>query len=148
MRASRLAHALVIPEKTWAGPRRDCSREDRPLLERAILDSNQWPLAPEKAQANFQGLHPLTPTSQPSDIVTITHRTKPTHSHPHSPVSTQFTTRLLPDFGRLLTVKEAAATLRVSTATVYKLVNSGALVSIRVRNSIRIPEQAIASRSE
>jgi excisionase family DNA binding protein len=38
----------------------------------------------------------------------------------------------------LLTVKEAAAKLRVSTATVYAMVGRGKLEHVRVGNSIRI----------
>jgi len=40
----------------------------------------------------------------------------------------------------LLTVKEAAERLRVSTATVYGLCKDGKLAHVRVGNSIRIPE--------
>jgi excisionase family DNA binding protein len=39
---------------------------------------------------------------------------------------------------RLLTVKEAAAVLRVCTATVYALVEQGELRHVRIRNAIRI----------
>jgi excisionase family DNA binding protein len=42
-----------------------------------------------------------------------------------------------------LTVREAAAGLRVSTATVYKLVASGHLDHVRVGNSIRIPRSVL-----
>jgi excisionase family DNA binding protein len=45
--------------------------------------------------------------------------------------------------GRLLTVREVAAKLRVSRATVYRLVQSGALPVLRVSNSIRIPAGAL-----
>jgi excisionase family DNA binding protein len=38
----------------------------------------------------------------------------------------------------MLTVREAAALLRVSTATVYALVRSGDVPHVRVSNSIRI----------
>jgi excisionase family DNA binding protein len=46
--------------------------------------------------------------------------------------------------GRLLTVREVADRLRVSRATVYRLVHAGALPVLRVSNSIRIPEAAPA----
>jgi excisionase family DNA binding protein len=39
----------------------------------------------------------------------------------------------------LLTVREVAARLRVSTATVYKLCERGDLGHVRVLNSIRVP---------
>jgi excisionase family DNA binding protein len=45
--------------------------------------------------------------------------------------------------GPLLTVREAARVLRVSTATVYKLCARGELGHIRVLNSIRIPSEAM-----
>ncbi len=45
--------------------------------------------------------------------------------------------------GDLLTVREFAAVLRMSTATVYKLVATGELSHVRVGNSIRISRAAI-----
>ena len=47
--------------------------------------------------------------------------------------------------GAYLTVAEAAAMLRVSTATVYKLCARGELVHLRVLNVIRIPAGAIGT---
>jgi len=38
----------------------------------------------------------------------------------------------------LLTAKEVAAVLRVCTATVYKLCDSGALPHVRVLNAVRV----------
>jgi excisionase family DNA binding protein len=43
----------------------------------------------------------------------------------------------------LLTVREAARVLRVSTATVYKLCTRGELGHVRVLNSIRILSEAL-----
>jgi excisionase family DNA binding protein len=43
----------------------------------------------------------------------------------------------------MLTVKEAAALLRVSTATVYKLCERGQLQHLRVGNAIRLPAAAV-----
>lgn len=43
----------------------------------------------------------------------------------------------------MLTVREVAAALRVSTATVYKLVATGELGHFRVGNSIRIPRTVL-----
>ncbi|HEY1973130.1 MAG TPA: helix-turn-helix domain-containing protein [Pseudonocardia sp.] len=40
---------------------------------------------------------------------------------------------------RLLTVAEMAALLRVSTMTIYRLINAGELRTIRIGRSIRIP---------
>jgi excisionase family DNA binding protein len=42
--------------------------------------------------------------------------------------------------GLLLTVREVAARLRVSTATVYDLCESGGLAHVRVSNAIRVGE--------
>jgi len=47
--------------------------------------------------------------------------------------------------GRLLTVGEVAARLRVSRATVYRLVRLGGIPALRVSNAIRIPADAIVS---
>jgi len=44
---------------------------------------------------------------------------------------------------RLLSVREAASHLRVSTSTVYKLCAEGKLRHVRVSNAIRIPEAAL-----
>jgi excisionase family DNA binding protein len=44
---------------------------------------------------------------------------------------------------RFLTVAETAAVMRVTKMTVYRLVHSGELVSIRVGQSFRIPETAL-----
>ena|SRR5438309_341940 len=46
---------------------------------------------------------------------------------------------------RFLSVREAAALLRVCTSTVYKLCAEGRLRHVRVSNAIRIPEGAIAA---
>ena len=57
-----------------------------------------------------------------------------------APVPTPFTTRLLPsgiEPRRLLTVREVASLLSVSTATVYKLVTAKTLPFLRVSNAIR-----------
>jgi excisionase family DNA binding protein len=47
--------------------------------------------------------------------------------------------------GPLLTVREVARVLRVSTATVYKLCTRGELAHVRVLNSIRINAEALLS---
>ncbi|WP_308197184.1 helix-turn-helix domain-containing protein [Anaeromyxobacter sp. SG66] len=44
---------------------------------------------------------------------------------------------------QLLTIREVTPILRMSTATVYKLVQSGELATIRVGNSIRIPRHLL-----
>ncbi|MCA1722450.1 MAG: helix-turn-helix domain-containing protein [Actinobacteria bacterium] len=44
---------------------------------------------------------------------------------------------------RFLTVAEVAAIMRVSKMTVYRMVHSGELTSVRVGRSFRVPEQAV-----
>ncbi|CAN5265823.1 helix-turn-helix domain-containing protein [soil metagenome] len=44
---------------------------------------------------------------------------------------------------RFLTVAEVAAVMRVSKITVYRLVHSGELASVRVGRSFRVPERAV-----
>jgi excisionase family DNA binding protein len=44
---------------------------------------------------------------------------------------------------RFLTVQEVAALMRVSKMTVYRLVHSGELASVRVGRSYRVPERAV-----
>jgi excisionase family DNA binding protein len=45
----------------------------------------------------------------------------------------------------LLTVPEAMATLRLSRATIYDLIRSGDLGSVKVGRSRRIPAQAVTT---
>ena len=44
---------------------------------------------------------------------------------------------------RFLTVAEVATIMRVSKMTVYRLVHSGELTSVRVGRSFRVPESAV-----
>jgi excisionase family DNA binding protein len=44
---------------------------------------------------------------------------------------------------RFLTVQEVALLMRVSKMTVYRLVHSGELASVRVGRSFRVPERAV-----
>jgi excisionase family DNA binding protein len=46
---------------------------------------------------------------------------------------------------RLLTVREVAERLRVSTATVYTLCKRGELAHVRIANSIRVNERVLAA---
>jgi excisionase family DNA binding protein len=45
--------------------------------------------------------------------------------------------------GPLLTVREVASWLPVSRATIYRLVQAGALPALRISNSIRFPLEAL-----
>jgi excisionase family DNA binding protein len=49
----------------------------------------------------------------------------------------------LEDIGPFLTVREIAQKLRVSTATVYDLCDSGRLTHLRVNNAIRVSVPAL-----
>nr|WP_239161866.1 helix-turn-helix domain-containing protein [Acrocarpospora phusangensis] len=44
-----------------------------------------------------------------------------------------------------MTVVEVAKALRVSKMTIYRLVHTGALASIKVGETIRIPESTVAA---
>ncbi len=44
---------------------------------------------------------------------------------------------------KFLTVAEVAALMRVSKMTVYRLLHSGELTSVRVGRSFRVPEHAV-----
>ncbi len=44
---------------------------------------------------------------------------------------------------KFLTVAEVAAVMRVSKMTVYRLIHSGELASVRVGRSFRVPERAV-----
>ena len=44
---------------------------------------------------------------------------------------------------KFLTVAEVAKVMRVSKMTVYRLVHSGELASVRVGRSFRVPERAV-----
>ena len=50
-----------------------------------------------------------------------------------------------PPVVRLLTVRDVAAALQVSTATLYALVERGELAHVRVSNSIRVAPVALQS---
>ena len=45
----------------------------------------------------------------------------------------------------MLTVRDVAAQLKLSTATIYTLVESGALPHVRILNSIRISREALTA---
>lgn len=47
--------------------------------------------------------------------------------------------------GRLLTVAEVAAVMRVSTMTVYRQIKSGELAAVRVGHNYRIRESEVES---
>lgn len=44
---------------------------------------------------------------------------------------------------KFMTVMEVATLMRVSKMTVYRLIDTGEIASVRVGRSIRLPEQAV-----
>jgi excisionase family DNA binding protein len=52
-------------------------------------------------------------------------------------------TQISPGDSKLRTVAEIAGLLRVGTMTVYRMVNSGELKSVRIGRAIRVPEKAL-----
>src|SRR5262249_14825026 len=130
--------------------------DSRPFTQRAILDSNQWPSAPESASAGVQGFAAVpnpaeslaagrgggVQPSQPFAGITPPFAAPLRHGMPAAAGRAR---RLLPAIrvldggkGNLLTVRAVAARLGVSTATVYGLCARGELRHVRVSNAIRI----------
>ena len=106
---------------------------------------NLRPLGPEGPNADPHGLVPVHLASYPLDNTGVGGGAGSHTVAPLPPVATPFGALVVHDaVGRLLTVREVAARLRVSRATIYRLVQAGALPVLRVSNSIRIPEAALA----
>jgi excisionase family DNA binding protein len=86
--------------------------------------------------------------SQATDSVPDSQKSVGSASHEFTALFTPRATRGLPDpkaMG-LLTVREVAAILRVSTATVYSLVAAGKLEHIRISNAIRIKQSSMIGK--
>ncbi len=49
----------------------------------------------------------------------------------------------MPEPVNLLTVGEVSAALRVSPATIYRLIHAGKLPAVRVGRSLRVPTEAV-----
>jgi excisionase family DNA binding protein len=103
---------------TQPGAIAKASQDSHPLPTPRNLSGRSKPAAPPHTQ------QAPAPTSVPRDFST---RFLPTQEG-----------RICPAAGHLLSVKDAARALRVSTATVYKLCASGALPHLRVLNALRI----------
>jgi excisionase family DNA binding protein len=112
--------------------------------QRAIQDSNLWPLAPERARDDSHALSPNDTDAQAAGNTREVSSLVRTGGDAPAPNPTRFVTRLLPEIvdgsapARLLTVGETAQSLGVSRATVYKLVTKGLLPHVRVASAIRI----------
>jgi excisionase family DNA binding protein len=106
---------------------------------------NLRPLGPEGPNADPHGVAPGHLVSYPLDSTGVEGDAGSHTVAPLPPVATPFGALVVHDaVGYLLTVREVASRLRVSRATVYRLVQAGALPVLRVSNSIRIPEAALA----
>ena len=103
-------------------------------------DLNLRPLGPE-------GPHGVAPGHQAWHPIDNTGVAGGAGSHtlaPFPPVATPFGALVVQEaVGPLLTVREVADRFRVSRATVYRLVQGGALPVLRVSNSIRIPTESL-----
>jgi excisionase family DNA binding protein len=106
-------------------------------------DSILRPLGPEGPQADPQGLVPGGTASHPIDI-TGTVEGDEFHTVAPFPLdATPFGALVQEIQGRLLTVGEGATRLRVSRATVYRLVRLDSIPSLRISNAIRVPANAL-----
>ena len=104
---------------------------------------NLRPLGPEGPQADPHGVVPGHLASYPLDNTGVKGDAGSHTVAPSPPDATAFGALVVQGFsGPLLTVGEVAARFRVSRATVYRLVQTGALLAARISNSIRVPTEA------
>src|SRR4051812_7808828 len=139
-RPTRWVHNPETRNGTAGNPSRNAS-DFRPFTERAILDSSQWPSAPESESAGVQG---FTTVPNPSESFAagrggaspsraFTALPKPfaaplLHGAPRRPRARRRCGRSgcwTAGRGNLLSVRDVAARLGVSTATVYGLCARG-----------------------
>ena len=107
-------------------------------------DLNLRPLGPEGPNADPHGVAPVHLGSYPMDNTGVEGAAGSHTLAPRPPVATPFGALVVRgEVRQLLTVREVAARLRVSRATVYRLVRSGALPVLRISNAIRIPAGAL-----
>jgi len=105
---------------------------------------NLRPLGPEGPNADPHGMAPGHLAWHPLDNAGVEGGAGSHTVAPPPPDATPFGALVVHDaVGQLLTVREVADRLRVSRATVYRLVQAGALPALRVSNSIRILETAL-----
>ena len=108
-------------------------------------DLNLRPLGPEGPNADPHGVAPGQLASYPFDNTGVEGCAGSHTVAPLPPVATPFGALVVRgEVRQLLTVREVAARLRVSRATVYRLVRAGALPVLRISNAIRIPACALA----
>ena len=105
---------------------------------------NLRPLGPEGPNADPHGVAPGHLESYPVDNTGVGGGAGSHSVAPIPPDATPFGAFVVRgEVRHLLTVREVAARLRVSRATVYRLVQAGALPVLRISNSIRIPAGAL-----
>jgi excisionase family DNA binding protein len=131
------------------------ARDDRGFLVWALQVSNLRPLPCETEPGASHGFAPGSPGSQASETPEDPERGALHTMRPVPLVRMAFSTRLLPDarspasatlgvvMEPLMTVRELATMLRLSTATVYAMCRRGQLEHIRVGNCIRFPLRAV-----
>jgi len=91
-----------------------------------------------------------SPVDNGAELFETQESDRPTIAPPTTPGLMDLVTQWLPDFYsgetpiRLFTVPDVAERLKVSRATVYKLVSAGSLPHVRVANSILVPADALA----
>ena len=109
---------------------------------------NRRPLGPEDPQPDAHVVVPGHLESHPQDITGLQGDAGSHTVGPNPPDATPFGALVVQDpLASLLTVCEVAFRLRVSRATVYRLVQGGTLPSFRVSNAIRIPAEALYASS-
>jgi excisionase family DNA binding protein len=126
----RVRQNLVLNRKCWI------------CLERAT----RLELATLSLGTEQRGCPYINKPSQPMVNSTLTPRSEVHPSQPITGFSSQFATRLLPLLPpritlvpeELLSVREVALLLKLSTATVYSLCERGELAHVRVSNAIRV----------
>ena len=111
-------------------------------IQWALQDSNLGPIGYE---SNPESVQRFAAAPKPSFSLGTEGPTQSNHSQRNGEFRKKFVPSLSPTFRRitvvgdhLLSVREVAARLGVSTATVYKLCERGELPHVRVSNAIRI----------
>ena len=122
--------------------------KSRGFEQRAWRDSNPRPLASEGTQAVSPGLAPDGSGSQVLEILgeEVDASLDGVAPLPQDSTSHGAPVVRVPSVGDdFLTVREVAARLKVSTATIYALIDRGELAHVRVGNSIRVSQAVLAA---
>jgi excisionase family DNA binding protein len=128
---------LHPPAEKWKRPH---GRRPWGLLEmRAVQDSNLWPSAPEALPVD---LHGAARFGNPAKSLLHGGAAGGGAVHREAGIGRLHAPGVPPP---LLSVREVAARLRVSTATVYKLVEAGELPHARIGAAIRVDAEDLAA---